>query len=61
MVQVNRAQGGVEMLFPPADPAWNDVSASLVRELAQCGGDIAPSVPPTVAQRLRENYAAAGS
>ncbi len=52
MAQANRALGGLETLLLPADPALCFVRASLVREVARFGGDIAPFVPPAVAAAL---------
>ncbi len=39
---------GLETLFLPASPGKTDVSASMVRQLAQFGADISPYVPSQV-------------
>lgn len=39
-------------VFLPASPAVRHITATLVRQIAQMGGDVAPFVPDTVAARL---------
>ncbi len=53
--QLNRE---IETVFFMADPAHQAIASRLVKEIARLGGDIAPFVPPGVAERLRERYAA---
>ena len=48
----------IETVFLMADPRHQAVAARLVKEIARLGGDIAPFVPPTVAQRLRQKLGA---
>ena len=44
---------GVQTVFLPASPAVRPITATLVRQIASMGGDIAPFVPPSVAARLK--------
>jgi pantetheine-phosphate adenylyltransferase len=50
----------VETLFLMTDEQHFYVSSSLVKEVAQFGGDISSMVPPTVAQALKQRLGAAG-
>jgi pantetheine-phosphate adenylyltransferase len=43
---------GIETVFLPASPEVRHIAASLVRQIAQMGGDVSPFVSPTVARRL---------
>ncbi|MEM6382302.1 MAG: pantetheine-phosphate adenylyltransferase [Pseudomonadota bacterium] len=42
----------LETIFVPARPANRHITATLVRQIAQMGGDISPFVPQAVAQAL---------
>jgi pantetheine-phosphate adenylyltransferase len=42
----------IETVFLPASPAVRHIAASLVRQIAQMGGDVAPFVSKAVAKRL---------
>lgn len=42
----------VETIFLVPAPAWQSVSSTLIREISQLGGDVAPYVAPLVLQRL---------
>ncbi|NBW73002.1 MAG: pantetheine-phosphate adenylyltransferase [Microbacteriaceae bacterium] len=53
MAQVNRDLSGIETVFIPADPVHGFVSSSLVKQVADLGGDISKYVPEAVAKRLR--------
>ncbi|CAN5315771.1 pantetheine-phosphate adenylyltransferase [soil metagenome] len=53
MAIVNRDLAGVETVFLLPDPAHAHVSSSLVRQVASLGGDVAPYVPPAVANYLQ--------
>jgi pantetheine-phosphate adenylyltransferase len=44
----------LQTVFLPASPGARHITATLVRQIAAMGGDIAPFVPPVVAARLRE-------
>lgn len=57
MAIVNRNLAGVETIFMLPDPAHAHVSSSLVRQVAALGGDIAPYVPPAVAEFLNRPLA----
>lgn len=48
MAIVNRNLAGVETMFMLPDPAHTHVSSSLVRQVANLGGDISPYVPRVV-------------
>lgn len=52
MARMNRHLSGLETVFLPADPRWQHVASSLVREVARLGGDVADMVPPGVADEL---------
>ena len=43
----------VRTVFLPASPMVRHITATLVRQIAQMGGDVAPFVPDTVAARMR--------
>src|SRR5712691_2608227 len=49
---------GVQTVFLPASPNVRPITATLVRQIASMGGDVAPFVPPTVAARLKAKFAA---
>lgn len=44
----------IETIFLAPDAQYSFLSASLVREIASLGGDVADFVPPLVLQRLRK-------
>jgi pantetheine-phosphate adenylyltransferase len=43
----------LQTVFLPASPEARHITATLVRQIAAMGGDIAPFVPPIVADRIR--------
>ncbi|MBM3319125.1 MAG: pantetheine-phosphate adenylyltransferase [Candidatus Eisenbacteria bacterium] len=47
-----RLDPGVEILFLPADEKYTYVNASLVKEIARLGGNVAAFVPPVVLSRM---------
>ena len=47
----------LQTIFLPASPAARHITATLVRQIAQMGGDVEPFVPPAVAERLKERLA----
>ena len=55
MAIVNRNLAGVETIFLLPDPGHAHVSSSLVRQVAELGGDVAPYVPNAVADYLQGN------
>ncbi|MFC7327843.1 pantetheine-phosphate adenylyltransferase [Marinactinospora rubrisoli] len=60
IAQMNYQLSGVETLFMTANPQYSFLSSSLVREVAQYGGDVSSLVTPYVQERLRAKYAARG-
>jgi pantetheine-phosphate adenylyltransferase len=54
MAIVNRDLAGVETIFMLPNPAHAHVSSSLVRQVSALGGDVAPYVPPAVANYLQQ-------
>lgn len=58
MARINaQLDPGLETLFLPASPECGDVSASMVRQLAQFGADISPYVPRAVLRDIRNKFA----
>lgn len=45
MAQINRLIGGVETLFIPTSPQLANISSSIVRQVAEFGGDLEELVP----------------
>ncbi len=54
MAQMNYRLAGVETLFMTTNPLYAFLSSSLVKEVAQYGGDVSGLVPAAVTQRLAE-------
>jgi pantetheine-phosphate adenylyltransferase len=54
MAQMNNGLSGVETLFVPTNPTYSFLSSSLVKEVAQWGGDISHLVPPEVLAALND-------
>ncbi len=52
MAQMNRELAGVETLFVPTAPQVGHLSSSLVKQIAQFGGDVSTLVPKAVHERL---------
>lgn len=52
MAQMNHRLSGVETLFVSTNPVYGYLSSSLVKEVAQFGGDITGLVPDSVKSRL---------
>ncbi len=48
---------GVRTVFLPASPAVRHITATLVRQIAQMGGDVSAFVPADVADRLKARLA----
>jgi pantetheine-phosphate adenylyltransferase len=48
---------GVHTVFVPASVAVRPITATLVRQIAQMGGDVSAFVPPTVAAELKRKFA----
>ena len=49
---------GVQTVFLPASPAVRPITATLVRQIARMGGDVAPFVPAAVLTRLKAKFPA---
>src|SRR6201996_4633410 len=47
----------ITTVFLPAAPAVRPITATLVRQIAGMGGDVAPFVPAAVAARLKKKFA----
>ena len=58
MAQMNRGLSGVETLFMPTNPEYSFLASSLVKEIANWGGDVTALVPPHVQKRLAERRGA---
>ncbi len=54
MAQMNYSLAGVETLFMTTNPLYSFLRSSLVKEIAQYGGDVSGLVPANVVQRLRD-------
>ena len=61
MAQMNHGLTGVETLFLPTSPAYSFVSSSLVKQVANYGGDVAHLLPDVVAAALADKITTAGS
>ncbi|MBV1707139.1 MAG: pantetheine-phosphate adenylyltransferase [Hyphomicrobiales bacterium] len=54
MAGMNRTMAPeVQTIFVAASPGFSHITATLVRQIAQMGGDVTPFVPPEVAAALR--------
>ncbi|GAB3489487.1 pantetheine-phosphate adenylyltransferase [Nocardiopsis coralliicola] len=60
IAQMNYRLSGVETMFMTANPQYSFLSSSLVKEVAQYGGDVSSLVAPYVEERLREKYGTSG-
>jgi pantetheine-phosphate adenylyltransferase len=47
----------IQTIFLPASPAVRPIAATLVRQIASMGGDVAAFVPPSVAAQLKKKFA----
>ena len=54
MALMNRQLSGLETVFLPGEPRFEHISSSLVKEVAQHGGDVSGMVPDAVLARLLE-------
>ncbi len=57
LAQMNRHLSGIVTMFVATAPALGYLSSSLVKEVAQLGGDVDELVPSVVAAALRERRA----
>jgi pantetheine-phosphate adenylyltransferase len=58
MAQLNFQVGGVETAFVSTNPQYSFLSSSIVKEVAQYGGDVSTLVPDIVNQALQARYQA---
>jgi pantetheine-phosphate adenylyltransferase len=57
MASMNAAMAPeVQTVFLPASPPVRPITATLVRQIAQMGGDVSAFVPDLVAERLRAKF-----
>jgi pantetheine-phosphate adenylyltransferase len=52
MAQMNRSLKGVETLFMSTNPEYSFLSSSLIKEVANYGGDVSKLIPATVLPKL---------
>jgi len=57
MSQINLQLKGVETLFMSTAPAHSFLSSSLVKEIANYGGDVSNYIPEPLVERLRARLA----
>jgi pantetheine-phosphate adenylyltransferase len=57
IAQMNHKMADVETMFMATNPLYSFLSSSLVKEIAQYGGDVSGLVPDSVRERLAERYA----
>ena len=51
----------LQTIFLPAPPSVRHITATLVRQIAQMGGDVSPFVPAPVADALRAKFTSTGT
>lgn len=56
MAFMNRRLAGVETIFLMSRLEYSYINSSLVKQIAQFGGDLSGLVPPIVQRRLREKF-----
>ncbi len=62
MAGMNRQMApDVQTVFVPAEPVSRPITATLVRQIAQMGGDVSAFVPAAVLEALRGKFNSAGS
>jgi pantetheine-phosphate adenylyltransferase len=54
MAQMNQRLAGVETLLMPTSPTWSFLSSSLVKDVANLGGDVSGLVPDHVRDALSD-------
>jgi pantetheine-phosphate adenylyltransferase len=54
MAHMNRHLSGLETFFVMTDPAWSYVSSSLIKNVAEHGGDVSGLLPDFARDRLLE-------
>jgi pantetheine-phosphate adenylyltransferase len=56
IAQMNHQMAGVETMFMATNPLYSFLSSSLVKEIAQYGGDVSGLVPEPVQRRLTRRF-----
>lgn len=56
IAQMNHQLAGVETMFMATNPLYSFLSSSLVKEVAQYGGDVSRLVPESVQRRLIRRF-----
>jgi pantetheine-phosphate adenylyltransferase len=56
---MNHRMAGVETMFMATNPLYSFLSSSLVKEIAQYGGDVSGLVPEPVQRRLTRRFSEA--
>ncbi|GAA4640111.1 pantetheine-phosphate adenylyltransferase [Actinoallomurus vinaceus] len=56
IAQMNHQLAGVETMFMATNPLYSFLSSSLVKEIAQYGGDVSGLVPEPIQQRLIRRF-----
>ncbi|MDH3704646.1 MAG: pantetheine-phosphate adenylyltransferase [Acidimicrobiia bacterium] len=56
MAQMNQEISGVHTVFIPSASSYSFLASSLIREVANFGGDVSTMVPQPVAKRLGERF-----
>ncbi|HEX6149958.1 pantetheine-phosphate adenylyltransferase [Nocardioides sp.] len=56
MAQMNASLTDVETVFMPTSPEWSFLASSLVKEIAQFGGDVSGLVPDFVHEALVRRF-----
>lgn len=56
IAQMNHQLAGVETMFMATNPLYSFLSSSLVKEIAQYGGDVSRLVPESVHRRLIRRF-----
>jgi pantetheine-phosphate adenylyltransferase len=56
MAQMNQRLSGIDTFFISTSPRYSFLASSLVREVAQYGGDVSSMVPTVVTKRLDERF-----
>ncbi len=57
MAQMNSSLAPVETVFVPTSPEWSFLASSLVKEVANFGGDVSGLLPEFVRERMLERLA----
>ncbi|MFP5416753.1 MAG: pantetheine-phosphate adenylyltransferase [Actinomycetes bacterium] len=52
MAQMNHALSGIETIMLPTSARWAHLSSTMIREVANLGGDVSQFVMPVVAARI---------